>query len=315
MKENEPLVSVVMPAFNGEQFIGRAIRSILDQTYENWELVIVDDCGTDHTMDVVRSFYDDRIKVFSNEKNKGIAFSRNKAIENSHGKYIAILDDDDMALPDRLRRQVEFLEAHPEIGVAGGRSYWIDENDQILRSTAASLTNPRYIAAVYLFSGAYINCTCTFRKTLFDEYHIRYQDNMLGMEDVLFWIECSKVTEMSSVEEFVSLHREHPGRESSRVSKERNEKRAKLWAEIHDYSLQKSGFKLSWEELNILHRFGVERVFMLPYGSREELADYYEVLKHIAHQAKEMELENEKEVLIACKKQFSRALEYSCLWS
>ena len=111
MKENEPLVSVVMPAFNGEQFIGRAIRSILDQTYENWELVIVDDCGTDHTMDVVRSFYDDRIKVFSNEKNKGIAFSRNKAIENSHGKYIAILDDDDMALPDRLRRQVEFLEA------------------------------------------------------------------------------------------------------------------------------------------------------------------------------------------------------------
>lgn len=303
-----------MPAYNGEQFIGRAIRSILDQTYENWELTIVDDCGTDHTMDVVRSFCDDRIKVLSNEKNEGIAFSRNKAIENSHGKYIAILDDDDMALPDRLRLQVEFLEAHPEIGVVGGRSYWIDENDQILRSTAASLTNPRYIAAVYLFSGAYINCTCTFRKTLFDEYHIRYQDNMLGMEDVLFWIECSKVTAMSNVEEFVSLHREHPGRESSRVSNDRSEKRAKLWAEIHDYSLQKSGFKLSREELDILQRLDTELVGGIPRSNNEELVALYRVLKKIAEQAEMMRLDNAKEIGIACRKRFSRVIECSYLW-
>lgn len=307
----KPMVSVVMPAYNGERFIARAIQSIIDQTYGNWELVIVDDCGNDQTMDIVKSFHDDRIRVLYNKKNEGIAYSRNKAIENSKGKYIAILDDDDIALPDRLDIQVDYLESHPEIGVVGGRAYWIDENDQIIRSTMATLTNPYYIKAVYLFSGVYINCTCTFRKSIFSEYHIRYQSNMLGMEDVLFWIECSKKINMSNVEEFVSLHREHSDRESNRVDTLR---RAELWAKIHDYSLQKSGYKITKEEAELIHKLDPERVNMIPQSNQKELQAYYEVLKKISTQALMMNCDNAKEVGIACRKRFSRTLEYSYLW-
>ncbi len=312
--KQEPLVSFVMPAYNGERFIGKAIQSIQDQTYRNWELVIVDDCGTDHTMDVVRNIYDDRIKILTNENNKGIAFSRNKAIENSKGKYISILDDDDMALPDRLRLQIDYLESHPEIAVVGGRSYWIDENDNIIRSTSSSLTNPQYISAIYLFSGCYINCTCTFRRSIFDDYNVRYQENMLGMEDVLFWIECSKIALMSNVEEFVSLHREHSNRESNKVKIDGGLIRAKKWAEIHDYSLQKSGFVLDNEESIILHHFDPELVCEIPSGSQNELEEYYRVLKKIIAQAERMDLPNKEEIRIACRKRFSRALEYSYLW-
>ncbi len=315
MVSNNPLVSIVMPAYNGERFIGKAIQSVLNQSYENWELVIVDDCGTDHTIEIARSFQDSRIKILSNVKNEGIAYSRNKAIENSHGEYIAILDDDDMALPDRLKLQVAFLEDHPNISVVGGRSYWIDEEDRILRSTGAALTNPNYIAAQYLLTGCYINCTCTFRKELFTVHHIRYQDNMLGMEDVLFWIECSKVAKMSSVEEFVSLHRDHPNRESKNVLNDGGVMREQLWSEIHDYSLQRSGFELSDEEKFILHKYNPEKVAMIPRGSEIELGQFYAVLKRIKEQAYAMNLDNAEEVGITCRKRFSRALEYSYLWA
>ena len=309
-----PLVSFVMPAYNGELFIEKAIKSIQGQTYTNWELVIVDDCGMDHTMDIVHNICDDRIRILKNERNMGIAFSRNKAIENSKGKYIAILDDDDMALPDRIKLQVDYLESHSEIAVVGGRSYWIDENDIIIRSIPSTLTNPQYISAIYLFSGCYINCTCTFRKSLFDDYNIRYQENMLGMEDVLFWVECSKVALMSNVEEFVSLHREHSNRESKKVKTDGGKARAKKWAEIHDYSLKRSGFVLEKEELTVIHHFDPELVCEIPAGSREELEEYYRVLRKISAQAEQMDLPNKEEIRIACRKRFSRALEYSYLW-
>ncbi len=307
----EPLVSVVMPAYNGEKYIGKAIQSILDQTYQDWELIIVDDCGTDKTMEIVNKYKDKRIQVIHNNKNEGIAFSRNKAIENSRGDYIAILDDDDIALPNRLKIQVDYLDTHPEISVVGGRSYWIDDNDQIIKSTTATLTNPLYIAAIYLFSGVYINCTCMFRKELFTENKIRYQHNMLGMEDVLFWIECSKVAKLSNVEEFVSLHRDHPDRESNRV---KTDERANLWAKIHDYSLKRSGLILEHDELEIIHRLDPELVLMIPESNREEIEAYYHILHKIANQAEQIGLENAKEIRIACKKRFSRALEYSYLW-
>ncbi len=311
---NNPLVSVIMPAYNGEKYIGKAIESILNQTYRNWELVIVDDCGCDQTMEIVHGFQDDRISIIHNEKNEGIAYSRNKAIASSKGKYIAILDDDDVALPERLSLQVRFLEDNPEISVVGGRSYWIDEEDRIIRSVSEALTNPRYIAAVYLFSGCYINCTCTFRRELYDIYNIRYQNNMLGMEDVLFWIECSKVAKMSNVEEFVSLHRDHFDRESNKATVDGGIKRANKWAEIHDYSLQKSGFRLTEEELAVLHRLDPEKVSMIPESNQKEIEAYYFVLKKIANQAEELGLENAKEIKIACRKRLSRTLEYSYLW-
>lgn len=106
MKE---LVSVVMPSYNTAGYIGAAIQSVLNQTYADWELIIVDDCSTDNTDEIVATFKDDRIQYLKNEKNSGAAASRNKALRLARGKWIAFLDSDDLWLPEKLERQLKYM--------------------------------------------------------------------------------------------------------------------------------------------------------------------------------------------------------------
>jgi glycosyltransferase involved in cell wall biosynthesis len=118
-----PLVSVIMPAYNAEQFIYPAMTSILAQTYENHELIIVDDGSTDNTYDIVRSFNDRRIILIKNHKNLNLARSLNIAIDAAKGKYICRSDADDLNMPTRLEKQLEFMESHPDIDVVGSNMY------------------------------------------------------------------------------------------------------------------------------------------------------------------------------------------------
>lgn len=104
------LVSVVMPAYNTGKYIKDSIESVLVQTYQNWELLIIDDASTDNTADVIASFNDSRIKYFKNEKNLGGALSRNRALREAKGKWIAFLDSDDIWLPEKLERQISFMQ-------------------------------------------------------------------------------------------------------------------------------------------------------------------------------------------------------------
>ena len=103
------LVSIVMPSYNTEQYIADSVKSILAQTYPDWELIIVDDCSTDRTVEIVRSFNDPRIRLFRNERNSGAAVSRNKALREAKGKWIAFLDSDDVWLPEKLMKQIRFM--------------------------------------------------------------------------------------------------------------------------------------------------------------------------------------------------------------
>ena len=105
----EGLVSVIMPSWNTANFIAESIQSVIDQTYTSWELIIVDDCSTDHTDDVIRSFKDDRIKILHNEKNSGAALTRNKALREAKGEWIAFLDSDDLWKPTKLEHQLRFM--------------------------------------------------------------------------------------------------------------------------------------------------------------------------------------------------------------
>lgn len=103
------LVSVIMPSWNTEKFIAESIQSVINQTYTNWELIIVDDCSTDYTDDVVDSFHDNRIRYYRNEKNLGAALTRNKALREARGEWIAFLDSDDLWMPEKLEHQVKFM--------------------------------------------------------------------------------------------------------------------------------------------------------------------------------------------------------------
>lgn len=116
MKERSPLVSVIMPAHNASAFIAEAIRSVLGQTYPNWELIIVDDGSTDTTPSVVRSFVDKRVKYIREER-RGQSAARNTAMQRASGVYLSFLDADDLFLPRKLELQVRYLEEHRSCGV------------------------------------------------------------------------------------------------------------------------------------------------------------------------------------------------------
>lgn len=103
------LVSIIMPSWNTGRFIAESIESVLAQTYKNWELLIVDDCSTDNTDKVVASFKDTRIKYFKNEKNSGAALTRNRAMREAQGEWIAFLDSDDLWAPNKLEKQLGFM--------------------------------------------------------------------------------------------------------------------------------------------------------------------------------------------------------------
>ncbi len=126
----EELISVIMPVYNVEKFISKAIQSILNQSYSNFEFIIVDDCSTDATYGICQKYADEdpRIKLFRNEKNSQIEFSLNKALEKSSGKYIARMDGDDISDKFRLERMKKYLEEHQDIKLVGTSAVTIDEN-------------------------------------------------------------------------------------------------------------------------------------------------------------------------------------------
>ena len=106
--ENE-LVSIIMPSWNTGNFIAESIQSVINQTYKNWELIIVDDCSTDNTDEIVSFYKDQRIKYLKNEKNSGAAITRNKALREAQGEWIAFLDSDDLWAPEKLEHQINFM--------------------------------------------------------------------------------------------------------------------------------------------------------------------------------------------------------------
>ena len=108
-KTVDGLVSVIMPSWNTDRFIGESIQSVINQTYTNWELIIVDDCSTDSTDNVVASYKDDRIRYLKNEKNSGAALTRNRALREAKGEWIAFLDSDDLWMPEKLEKQSNFM--------------------------------------------------------------------------------------------------------------------------------------------------------------------------------------------------------------
>jgi len=154
--EDKPLISVVMAVYNGENCLQRTIESILDQTFQKFEFVIVDDCSTDRTVDYVKTFNDPRIKLFYNNANLGQTKSLNKGLMQARGKYIARIDADDYSMPERLAKQYQFVLTHPEYTVVGTDCVTFDDSDQ-KRSVSRGLSRFQDIVIKLMTGGSPIN--------------------------------------------------------------------------------------------------------------------------------------------------------------
>ncbi|MEG1506770.1 MAG: glycosyltransferase family 2 protein [Bacilli bacterium] len=131
----EPLVSIITPAYNSKDFIGETIESVLNQTYKNWEMLIVDDCSTDSSPEIIKKYIqkDSRIKYLKNDKNSGPAISRNEGLDNANGKYIAFLDSDDFWHKEKLKYQIEFMEKN-DLKITHTNYVFVTENGEIIKT-------------------------------------------------------------------------------------------------------------------------------------------------------------------------------------
>ena len=127
-----PTVSVIIPSYNHEKYVGECIQSVLDQSYQDFEIIITDDGSTDRTVEIIANLHDPRIKLFRHSENKGAPASMNNCISHARGKYIAPLGSDDAWYPHKLEMQVEYMHAHPEIAVLFSKVDWMDETGLLI---------------------------------------------------------------------------------------------------------------------------------------------------------------------------------------
>ena len=307
-----PKVSLIMPLYNAEKYVEEAIESILSQTYTNFELILIDDISTDSTMERVLKYKDGRIRIICNSSNQGIAFSRNRGLEMAQGEYIALMDDDDISLPERFAKQVAFLDSHPEIDFVGARYQNIDEDGIVLSEQKTAYHNPSYIRALFLFQNIISNGEMMFRRERVMEKGIRYSDNQYGMEDFKFWIECSKWGNFYTLDDVVFRHRVHKASETTKtktnLQKERNQHRKHLVR----YSMELSNLSLSEDEFDVVYRFTSDELC----HSNVELNSYHKALAKLVCQAREQKLEFAEELDILCRKYYMKQIRnVSDFWS
>ena len=161
-----PVVSVVTRAFNCQKYIAQAIESILDQTFQDFEMVIVDDASTDGTAAILKSYaqQDDRIRVFRNETNQGPVKTMNIGLKQARGEFVAVQDDDDLSLPHRLETEVSLLRAHPQIAMVGSGGIFVDEEGEELMVSTHEFKNSEEVKQYLRERCTFTHSSVMFRK-------------------------------------------------------------------------------------------------------------------------------------------------------
>jgi glycosyltransferase involved in cell wall biosynthesis len=204
--ENEkilPLVTIGIPLYNAEKFIGFAIQSVLSQTYEHFELIITDDGSTDDSVKIVKSFKDDRIQLLSDGMNLGLPNRLNQQVSMARGKYFVRMDNDDLMFPHRLEKQIEYLQKHPNIDAVGSSVVILDDDNHVVAFRKAELLREyRQLFRTILF-----NHPTVAGKTEFFKQN-PYSEQYDGVEDAELWLRTFPHATFGIIEEPLLFYRD-----------------------------------------------------------------------------------------------------------
>ncbi len=247
MKMKKPRISVIMPVYNAESFLMESVSSILDQTFSDFELLIGDDGCTDRSIEIIRSFNDDRIIVIRNEENLGIANTLNRLIDASRGEYIARQDSDDISLPKRLEKQINFLDKNQEIGICG-------TNFTIFGNKRKQMFMPLQdddIKACMLVYNPICHPTVMIRKSCLTKY---YDQSLYPAEDYALWHELSKTSKLANLPDSLLNYRWHETNISTTKEKSQieiaNSIRADIFHETLAYNIEERETRLLTQVTN-----------------------------------------------------------------
>lgn len=239
---NLPMISVVMPVYNAEKYLKESIDSILNQTYTDFEFIILNDGSTDNTEKIILSYDDQRIVYVKNEENLQIVKTLNKGIAISKGKYIARMDADDISLPERFEKQIKFMESNVDISVCGSFLETIGKEEK--RIWKYPIT-PESIKVTLMFNSPLAHPSVIIRKSFFDKavYSLEYQK----AEDYYLWVENSNESKYANIPEVLLYYRLHEF-QTGQVS---YDMQLKLSNDIRKKFLKTFGMEMSIEEYDI----------------------------------------------------------------
>ncbi len=182
---HDPELSIVLPFFNSEKFIGESIAGLLGQSFRDFELIVVNDGSTDKSMEIVQGFNDERIRILHNEGNRGIVYSRNRGNAAARGRYLAPFDADDVARADKFEKQLAFLDAHPDFGMIGSWARLIDARGRVMRQKWKVNAPPGRIPAILLFRNYFVQSSVVIRRKAIPEEG--YAEGYDAVEDYRMW--------------------------------------------------------------------------------------------------------------------------------
>ncbi len=244
-----PKISVLMPIYKTrEQYLREAIESILNQTFTDFEFLILDDCPEDSRKGIVMSYNDKRIKYMQNEQNLGISVSRNKLIELAQGEYLAVVDHDDISLPERFAKEVQYLDSHPKVGVVSGQLYNI-----ISKTKTQNPIESHYIKLALMRVCAISHPASMIRKSVLLDNNIRYEEEYTPSEDYALWCRLLSYTEFYNFPDVLLQYRDHKENTSHLQSDKMKKATTAIWAltENENSSLYKEFLLQAKQKLQI----------------------------------------------------------------
>jgi len=219
-----PKISVLFPTYNTkEEYLREAIESVLNQTFSDFEFIVLDDCSPDPNVEkVVKSYTDPRIRFYRNERNLGISQTRNKLIDLASGEYLAVMDHDDVSLPERFEKEAAYLDAYPDVGVVSCKAEKFPHG-----GLTRNPENDKEIKLAMMRSCAITHSACMIRKSVLADNNIRYEEEYSPSEDYALYVRLMKVTKFHNLPEVLFRYRWHADNTSH---KQRDKMRAATFA-------------------------------------------------------------------------------------
>jgi glycosyltransferase involved in cell wall biosynthesis len=231
---NIPLVSVILPVYNAELYVEESIKSVLNQTFTNFELIIINDGSTDLSENKILSFNDNRINYIKNDLNLKLIATLNLGLQKARGKYIARIDADDIALPERFAKQVEFLEANPDYGLLGSfaKEFGFSSNNIQYPTTDTAI---RYAV---IYHNPFVHSSVMIRSSILVNYDLMFDVDQIHVEDYDLWIRILSVSKVANLPECLVLYRVH----ADQISKKHLNLQLINTSKIQSHYLETLGF-------------------------------------------------------------------------
>lgn len=301
--KKKPLISVFIPVYNCEEYIEQAVQSILAQTYKNIEVILVDDCSTDRTCEVINSIQDSRIYLYKNSCNMGIPYTRNRGLELARGEYLAFLDADDYSYPLRLEHSLRFLQENPEYKIVAGNY------DRLINGKLEHSGDKGYgfynASFETLFRMPVLTSTMMIDMELVQRHKIDFPIKYYCMQDYAFLALCLPYSKVGMLKEKLSVYR--IGHASITNVTQKNVKkmmdRKSFFKEINRTAFNGLGITVTDEE----HNLHIKMISSQGKEADEEaLCRWFDLLERIVDSSQEKE-----QTSVICKKRFITCIKNS----